>query len=224
MAALRPSLREVDVLVLNGDTFDFRWSGLPHHEATIAAAIAWLEALLHDWPHGRVHFVLGNHDCLAPFERRLHDLAGAHARFAWHPELLRLGDAVFLHGDCAQRPMDAHGLAQYRAAWRADRQRGRATAAAYAWADRTGLTRLIHRWHFAPRPTVARIASYLDHAAPGWRSHTRHCYFGHTHVCLSDYLHEGVRFHNTGSAIRGMEFRPRSFTIPEAGGAGHRGG
>jgi hypothetical protein len=209
--ALRARLALADVLVLNGDTFDFRWSALPSHEATQAAALAWLRALLNDLPKCQIHFVLGNHDCLATFKEGLTGLAAGERRLKWHEYWLRLGPALFLHGDCANAAMDWRSLKRYREVWAQDRRRGRFTAAAYSCADRLGVTRLVHTWHFPRGAAVQRVAHHLDEACPGWRSEVRDCYFGHTHLPFSSYMHDGITFHNTGSAIRNMGFNPISF-------------
>ena len=37
---------DAEILVLNGDIFDFRWSRLPDEESTIASAVEWLDRLL----------------------------------------------------------------------------------------------------------------------------------------------------------------------------------
>lgn len=42
------------------------------------------------------------------------------------------------------------------------------------------------------------------------------CYFGHTHIPFRGHHHEGVEFHNTGSAIRGMGFQPLEFEWQDA--------
>ena len=214
--ALRGQLDTLDLLVLNGDTFDFRWSTLGDQEATVAAALEWLRGLVDDLPKCQVHFVFGNHDCLATFQAALTSQAAIWPRLHIHQEVFRLGPALFLHGDCANCPMGARELTQYRATWQQDRPRGQVAAAAYVWADRLGLTRLAHQWHF-PRPeTVRRVVHYLDQAHPGWRAETRDCYFGHTHLPFDNYAHEGIRFHNTGSAIRGMALNPIFFELPPA--------
>jgi len=62
----------------------------------------------------------------------------------WHEHYLRLGPALFLHGDCAHEPMDPDGLRRYRAPWENDRQRGPFATGAYIAADHLGLTRLAH--------------------------------------------------------------------------------
>ena len=212
-AALGDALRTVDILVLNGDIFDFRWSTLGDLEVTQTAALDWLRGVIHDFPGCEIHYVMGNHDCLATFQEGLVTLAASQPRFQWHEYSLRLGSAVFLHGDCAHATMGAAGLDRYRAVWRRDRQRGRLRAGVYACADRLGLTRLAHEWHFRRHQTVRRIIFYLDDAMPGWRHSTRDCYFGHTHLPFTGYEHEGIVFHNTGSAIRGMSFRPLFFWL-----------
>jgi len=141
----------------------------------------------------------------------LDDLAGEHPNFVWHEVSLRLGDALFLHGDCAHRRMDAAAFRAYRDRWSNDRRRGDAAAAAYRIADRLGITRLIHQAQFPLDQTLQRLVHHLDASQPGWRRHTRHCYFGHTHTPFSGVQRDGVTFHNTGSAIRGMGFNPLKF-------------
>lgn len=208
---LQPQLANRRTLVLNGDTFDFRWSKFPNHETSTRAALEWLNELLRKNPDCRVHFLSGNHDCLDSFTRNLALLAKAQPRFHWHDTWLRLGQALFLHGDCAQYPMDAAGLDRYRAVWRRDRRRGRLASGAYIAADRLGLTNLAHRWAFPRGRTLTRIVHYLDSVWPQWRREIRHCYFGHTHLPFSGVVFQGIHFHNTGSAIRGMSFNPCTF-------------
>jgi UDP-2,3-diacylglucosamine hydrolase len=200
-----------NLVVLNGDIFDFRWSRLRDLETTVAAALDWLRELSNAYPKCQIHYVLGNHDCLACFREGLSALASTSARLHWHEHGLRLGNALFLHGDCTDEPMDSLALCRYRVRWENDRQRGAFAAAAYLAADRLGITRLTIARHFPRRQTVERLVHHLDQAWPDWRNTTRNCYFGHTHLPFSNYRHDGVAFHNTGSAIRGMAFNPITF-------------
>ncbi|MEW6156210.1 MAG: metallophosphoesterase [Verrucomicrobiota bacterium] len=216
LESVRADMACADVIVLNGDTFDFRWSTLPDRRTTIAASRDWLRAFVHNLPRCQLHFVLGNHDCLTDFRMELQSLVEELPRLHWHEHWLRLGPALFLHGDCAQRWMDAHELRRYRAVWEKDGQRGRIFSQAYLAADRLGLTRLVHRRQFPQAQTVQRVAHYLDAAWPEWRGSVRDCYFGHTHLAFSGCEHQGVAFHNSGSAIRGLTFRPIRFDITEA--------
>lgn len=209
--SLRPALGSMDVLVLNGDIFDFRWSTIGDAETTVALALDWLRSLVSNLPGCRIHFVVGNHDCSRLFTQQLTRLSFDHPRFQWHEYLLRLGPALFFHGDCAHGRMDRSSLSRFRERWKRDWQGGPFLTRAYQYADRLGITRRVHEWHFPRRETVERIAFYLDDACPGWRAATRDCYFGHTHLPFSNYDFKGIRFHNTGSAIRNMEFKPVDF-------------
>ncbi|MGC4016223.1 MAG: metallophosphoesterase [Luteolibacter sp.] len=214
LASIRDQLAGARVIVLNGDTFDFRWSTIGTEEHTIAAALDWLRAFVADHPQADVHFILGNHDCLAAFTFRLDSLASGLPRFHWHETVLQLGGNLFVHGDCAHRPMDAAGLDHYRSLWRHDKPRHRLLGHGYRVADRLGITWLAHRSHFTRAKTLARLTWYLDCTNSSWRGATRDCYFGHTHLPMRDCEWDGVRFHNTGSAIQGSPFSPLRFALP----------
>ena len=214
LTSLENKLAATDVFVLNGDTFDFRWIAPTDREKAFAAATDDLRTLLHRHPQCTIHFILGNHDCLLGFQRALTELAATQPRFQWHPWLLRLGSAMFLHGDCAEASMDAAELQRRRAPWEHGQQRGRIASWAYRTAEGLGLAQQAHEWFF-PRPRVVeRIAHYLDHVCPGWRGEVRDCYFGHTHLPFSGHTYEGIAFHNTGSAMPPiLGFNPLSFEV-----------
>jgi UDP-2,3-diacylglucosamine hydrolase len=217
MVALTPRLRETDHLVLNGDIFDFRWSTLSEHAHTVRDAVGWLRKLSESLPNCQIHYVLGNHDCLVEFVPEVERIAAGHANFTWHEYSLRLSDALFLHGDCTHAMMDAAALRNYRNLWSRDGRRHGPATTAYEIADRLGMTRLVHKVHFPRVRTLRRLTHHLDHAQPDWRDSIRQCYFGHTHEPFSDVLHDNIRFHNTGCAIRGMQFNPIAFTVGRTG-------
>ena len=217
--SIREKLSCADMLVLNGDIFDFRWSTLGGQKETLPAAMNWLRNLANEFPGGQIHFIVGNHDCAGAFLENLAQLSAALPRFQWHEYLLRLGPALFFHGDCAHRQMDHRGLSRFRENWQRDWRWSPAMATAYECVDRLGITRRVHEWHFPRRKTVERIAFYLDSANPGWRAQTRDCYFGHTHLPFSNYTYDGIHFHNTGSAIHNLDFNPIVFEAPLEEGA-----
>jgi UDP-2,3-diacylglucosamine pyrophosphatase LpxH len=212
--AVREDLSQADVMVLNGDIFDFRWSTHGDQSKTLPAAINWLHELVNALPNCQIHFVVGNHDCTVAFQEALTELAGARPRFQWHEYLLRLGPSLFVHGDCAHRQMNHHSLGRFRQSWQRDFTWNPGLAVAYECVDRLGITRRVHEWHFPRQKTVERVAFYLDGFCPGWREQTRHCYFGHTHLPFAGYEHDGIQFHNTGSAIHNLEFNPIWFEVP----------
>ncbi|QTN31491.1 hypothetical protein HZ994_03820 [Akkermansiaceae bacterium] len=212
-AAIAPQVERCEALILNGDTFDFRWSTLRNESASIAAAIRWLEQLLQSMDGRDLHFIQGNHDCIRAFCERLEPLRDKWPNLHIHQYHLRLGRRIFLHGDCANRNMDLPELQKARESWANDKPRGGISATLYDAADLTGMSRAFHRAYFPRRITVARIAHHLDTAIPGWREKTGDCYFGHTHMPFRDHRHGGIRFHNSGSGIRGMGFHPIAFPL-----------
>ncbi len=211
MRELLPDLKSARVLVLNGDIVDFRWSTCASHDETLRRSVGWLEELIRALPGCELHYVLGNHDCLASFKSGLAGLADRYRRFYWHEYRLQLGDMLFLHGDCTHRPMTQRRLQEYREAWSRSRRLGRTATNTYRAFDRLGVTRLVHRWHFPIDRTLDRLTHHLNDTCPDWRTTVRHCYFGHTHEPFANLKRDGVVYHNTGSAIRGMTFRPLSW-------------
>lgn len=216
--SMEPQLENCEVLVLNGDTFDFRWSMLRSEEASITAAIKWLEERIGRMDGRDLHFVLGNHDCIRAFCDGLGSLREKWPNFHVHEYTLRLGNQIFLHGDCANRKMNHPELARTRLGWAHDKPRGSFSAALYAMADLTGMSLAFHRCYFPRNVVVARVAHHLDDTLPDWRDNASDCYFGHTHMPFRDHRHEGVLFHNTGSAIRGMGFQPIEFEFENTQG------
>ncbi len=212
---LSPVLRRVDLLVLNGDTFDFRWSTLASEQETLAEARRWLERWLGLFAGREIHYVIGNHDCLTGFCTMLEEIAAESAVLKVYPRQLVLGSSLFLHGDCANRCMSVERLEAYREQWSRDRQRGAIGRHFYRVVDASGAGLLFHRSYFPQAATVGRVSSYLDQARPQWREGIRDCYFGHTHMPFRDHEAGGVRFHNTGSAIRRMGFQPLEFVIED---------
>ena len=209
--SIRPRLAACDLLVLNGDIFDFRWSTLSDASATTRRALDWLRELGRSLPHTEIHYVVGNHDCPAFFRAELDGFAADRIGFHWHECGVRLGTALFVHGDCTHRRMSPAGLRRYRADWDNDHHHARWRAKAYVVADRLGVTQLVHEVWFPRKSTIARLSHFLDQASPSWRHEATDCYFGHTHLPFSYYGSEGIRFHNTGSGIRGMGFNPCAF-------------
>ncbi len=211
---MEEELKSAEILVLNGDVFDFRWSTLPDMETAISSALRWL-ADITELRQGRpTHYLLGNHDCVTGFTEKLSGLADKCDSLGCHDRFLVLGRNLFLHGDCANRRMDETGFRRFRGTWSRDKQRGAIRRALYDGADAVGASRKVHDWWFPQRSTVLRVAYHLDHILPEWREEIDHCYFGHTHLPFTGHGHDGVMFHNTGSAIRDMEFQPLAFTCP----------
>jgi UDP-2,3-diacylglucosamine hydrolase len=203
---------DAEILVLNGDTFDFRWSHFSDERKATAAALAWVGQLISHGRWKKIHYILGNHDCLSAFVDELRMLSLDQEILSCHEIHLQLGRSFFLHGDCTNRRMSHEDLLRYRAGWSEDRPRGTFGKALYRGVDALGVSKLFHQLYFPRERTIARLVHYLNLVFPEWRENLDHCYFGHTHMPFSGSVHDGVVFHNTGSGIRGMGFEPLAFS------------
>lgn len=113
--AIEEKIKQADHIVLNGDVFEL-FDILNVRDASRARfglvedakkkmekasdeAIEYLEKLLKSSSKRQFHFVLGNHENLRYFTNRLDELQSKYDHFNWSPEAIRLGDALFTHGD-----------------------------------------------------------------------------------------------------------------------------
>lgn len=200
--AMHRAAEQADFFVLNGDIFDFRWTTLQTAESTAQAAVAWLEDFACRHPACRIFYVLGNHDSWEFFTRRLEELAARRENFRWFPSHVRIGSALFLHGDLPlgwkrRRPF-------HRRLPRRSRPAGRFLHACYDALILAGLHRLAGRW-YGRRRCARRFLRALRRDANGLGDGLRDIYFGHTHTLFRDYHYRGMVFHNTGSTVQGLE-------------------
>ncbi len=198
---------DAHTFVLGGDIFDFRWSTLPTVSATVDEAIGWLSHLVLGNGHCNFHFVLGNHDSHHLFIRELSSLADRTRNLAWHHYYVRLGPSMFLHGDVADRRMDQHTLARRRSRWHHDRPRSEMRHKLYDTVVHLRLHRLASSCVYRKRSVARRILVYLEDIGHGPQSGLRNVYFGHTHSPLEDFEYGGLKFHNGGAPIKGLDFR-----------------
>lgn len=195
-----------DYFVLGGDIFDFRWASIPPLRAAEAAA-RWLTQLTSDCPKCHFHLVLGNHDYHQVLIDRLVRLEKQISNLSWHPFYVRLGESVFLHGDVAERRMDAQRLAKARSEWLNRRRRGPFMSKMYDVVVLTRLHKPVPHLVFSKRIVVRRIFRYLESIDQGPDAGVRDVYFGHTHKNLADFQFRGLTFHNGGAGIKGIKFR-----------------
>ncbi len=206
MDMLYDAAQNADVFVLNGDIFDFRWSTLKSTNDTVDKALTWLDDFINRVPGCKVHYVLGNHDSVKSFTDALGVYAREKDNLLWHPYYVRLKDTIFLHGDVAQKKMDAEDLTRFREGWYFDKKKGKWMNRIYDAAFLMKVHKGIHKVAFPNRITVERVRHYLDQIGEGPDSGTSTVYFGHTHVAMSDYEHDGVLYHNTGAPLKGLPF------------------
>lgn len=205
--AILAAAARADVFVLGGDIFDFRWSTLGSTEATVDAAIGWLDVLMAHAPRCRFQYVLGNHDHHDVFVERLAAWSESAPNFGWDPFYVRLGNSVFLHGDVADRKRNVRRLAEVRDRKQHRRQKGDLENRLYDLAIAANMHAVTGQLKNRRRKVARRIADYLGTVGHGPNSGVRNVYFGHTHRPMSGYRYGGLVFHNGGAPIKGLKFR-----------------
>jgi UDP-2,3-diacylglucosamine hydrolase len=206
--ALHAAASRAGTFVLGGDIFDFRWSMLHSTEATVEAAICWLDELVGSHRQCDFYYVLGNHDANQRFVAALNAYSKTVRNLSCHPYYLRLGTSIFLHGDVADRPrMTQDRLRKRREHWGRDERRGKMRNLLYDWAVNVRLHRLAGKVVHPRKRVARRIVSYLHRVGQGPEQGVKHVYFGHTHDALSHYRHGGLALHNGGAPIAGLDFR-----------------
>jgi UDP-2,3-diacylglucosamine pyrophosphatase LpxH len=188
--------------VLNGDIFDFRWSVLDSIDATARAAVEWLDQLAEDFPNCRFFYVMGNHDALIRFAPMLDELARRRENFFWHSSHVRIGKALFLHGDLALNVRIRDPL--QRELVPGEKMMSPALHLGYRALIASRLHRLIP-WVHNTRWCAKRIVRALHEYHPALAEGLGDIYFGHIHKTFTDFEYEGLVFHNTGSAIRHLK-------------------
>lgn len=206
LEAIDAAARRSNRFVLNGDIFDFRWSVYRTIPETVRQAIAWLDRFTDTHSHCDIHYVLGNHDNVALFVDALRIFAATRPNLTWHPYYVRLGHAVFLHGDVARRPMTAADLARSRQRCQRHKRRGEVWNRVWDAAFDAGVHRVIARAASPTHRVVEHVHHYLNDVGQGPASGTRRVYFGHTHLPVQGYMHRGVAYYNGGSPLRGLRF------------------
>lgn len=199
-------VRESRRLVLAGDIVDFKWSEIGDEERTAEAAAEWIERLMRINPRCEFHYVLGNHDHHPALIARLTALAECHGRFHWERFQMRLGNAVFLHGDAANARMSPKRLGEYREKFAEHGQRGTAMNRLYDLAVATRIHVVGAKVLYPRRRVLRRLYRYLDQIEAGPVQGVRNVYFGHTHLALSGVEYGGLRFYNCGAPIAGLKF------------------
>jgi UDP-2,3-diacylglucosamine hydrolase len=206
--------KRAGLVVMNGDTFDFKRSRFGGVEETSDRAILWLSELCSKHPDKRFEYVLGNHDSLRMFVAKLEELSANAGNLRITRDYLQLGSVLFLHGDVCDY---AEPIADLTAA-RVRYERVTASLPSIIAAEIVTRLRLnIVEYIRHRNSTLAeRILRHLEKHATGFESRTRHIFFGHTHVPFTAFEYRGIVFTNTGSAIRGLRFAPREIILDEA--------
>ena len=203
-----------DVVVFNGDIFDFRWNCLGSISEAVVRAAEWLEGLLRQHPKTVFYFICGNHDSLPAFRSRLTELASKYPNLHWHPYYIRTGPHLFLHGDVVDSSKYRQSLDEYRRSFHGNGHQGLMMNLLYRLLIASQLHKIIFFVHKKERIAPV-VLEYLRAEPDEVLDGVRNIFLGHTHVPFEDYVHEGISFHNSGSMIRGLPSRLFEFTLED---------
>jgi len=200
------------IVVLNGDTFDFKRSRYANNAETSKAAVEWLGSLCVRNPDTSFYFLIGNHDCNHSFidelillEKRCSNLHVSH-------DVLQIGSSIFIHGDVCDLPRGSIDLDRLRERYSSqERSVGSIVFAQIVTYLRLNVVEYIRH---SRADLASRILDYLKRKYPEKLSGTERIYFGHTHVPFTDLSVSGIKFSNTGSAIRGLAMNALEFPLP----------
>ncbi|MFP6615145.1 MAG: metallophosphoesterase [Candidatus Hydrogenedentota bacterium] len=208
------AIQDSDIFVFNGDTFDFRWSIHSSVEETVTAAIGWLLAIVSNAPDCHFYYILGNHDNVQLFMDALDELCEALPNLEWHSYYVKLDTHLFLHGDVSNENMTASDLAEYRAEWLHEEQRGELPNRIYDVVFGLGIHKLVNRFAFPTEQIISRLQFYLEDIGEGQGSDTQRVFFGHTHVVVESIERNGQHFTNGGSPMQGIRFQVLRTEVP----------
>jgi UDP-2,3-diacylglucosamine hydrolase len=123
-----------------------------------------------------------------------------------HEDTLRLNSALFLHGDAVDLNNPRDNLKTLRARY-SDVEPNSITRAFAYMVSYSGANKLEHLLS-TKAAQAGKIKAYLDASQPGWSIGVTDIYFGHTHTPFTNFMYQGIRFHNTGSMIKGLPWHP----------------
>lgn len=200
------------VVVLNGDTFDFKRSRFKNNTETSQEAVRWLASLCLRHPATTFYFLIGNHDCNRDFVGELRLLEKRCVNLHVADPVLQIGSCLFVHGDVCDLKDGETDLARVRERYSSqERSLGSIVFAQLVTHLRfNAVEYLRHR-----KPALCKqVMAYLQATHPEKLASVERIYFGHTHVPFTDFMFGGIRFSNTGSAIRGLRMNALEFPLP----------
>lgn len=206
--AIYPAVQKSELVVFNGD-----WLGIiPKKRRDLDSIVSENLKLLEQWLDNNSEtlfgFVIGNHDRVMPFLEGLKQLEASHPNLIVSAKYLRVGDALFLHGDQHSRvkPFTADDIS-VRPSMLSTRERKQ------------------YAKHNKALPPVEvtehqrRILHTLNQEDPQLLEGIKHIFSGDTHKPYTNNEFEGLLMHNSGGAIerKNKRFNMLNFNLGDDG-------
>lgn len=202
-------------VVLAGDILELFYLNNPKHtnrkqliEGHVDEHTAFLEKFLEEHPHIQLHYVLGNHENIKRFRNNLDEIMAKHSNFEWHPEAIRIGDALVVHGDLQMsentnktRPVYRLRDAQSQLKWASILRRLDKPGHAVFEALRAKeiAVPIVHKELYKKSRRGEMHCRHQREEQDFHMDWVRHVFFGHTHVKFNNYEHDWVLYHNMGA-------------------------
>ena len=197
------SLIDKDVLVLNGDIIDFKWSKYKSFNETAEKASEWLEGLSKRVPN--LIYILGNHDRMQEFYSYLEVVKLKCRNFDWDASGKIVGDSLFFHGDLPDLPENLLN----RDPEKLEKRKGKTANGLYKAVVKSHLIRTTNIFN-KPLKTCKMLHEYAK------AYEVKKVFTGHTHTPYNAVEFQGRTYYNTGSAVQNMKFNPIEFVLEES--------
>jgi len=150
-------------------------------------------------PTCQIHILLGNHERYNKFVDPLMEYAKSHPQVHIHESYVRIGDAMYIHGDWHADDKDDILNRPYK-----DQDiDGIFRAKVYKGVLGIGAAgHIAERFIYPKEIILPRIRERLMKECPEDMKGVKHIFFGHVHYTMDGVEHEGIKHHNAGASIR----------------------
>jgi hypothetical protein len=206
--AIYPAVQKSELVVFNGDWLGIIPKKRRDLENIVSENLVELEKWLDENPKTLFGFVLGNHDRVELFLEGLKELERKHPNLIVSSKYLRMGDALFLHGDQHSRVK----LNTFD-----DISPGSQVLSSEA------RKRYVKNFKAIPPTEIAeyqrRIIHNLQEEDPQLLVGVKHIFSGDTHKPYTNNEFEGFMMHNTGGAVerKNKRFNMLNFELSDEG-------
>jgi UDP-2,3-diacylglucosamine hydrolase len=203
-------VENAELLVLNGDIVDFRWSVFSSVDATIQKTLQWLHDLCSHAPQCMVFYIMGNHDGTKRFSESLEQFRRDHHNFKWSASHLHIDDKLFFHGDGA---LFRNSSQLFKRHLKHERIiTNRIPHVVYSMMIALRLHNIQTSTN-SRRRNAKLIENDLKKYSSDMLRSVSTVYYGHTHAASSDFTYNGITYFNSGCAIRHLRFMPHRFSF-----------
>lgn len=206
-----------DHFVFNGDLADYEASRYSVPDTT-RRAVAYVARFAKKFPNTEIHYVLGNHDGTQGLYAALRKAAKKLPNLHVHPVGVRIGEALFMHGDRAHvggdffRSDGAIGNDSFRVAMPEEIPRfSKSQARIERLAVKTNLQHVADLYN-RPSRIIAELQASLTRYPNPVMDGVKHVVTGHTHLAY-EKKKDGITWHNSGAMVPGTEAKLVSISV-----------